>query len=164
MKKYELTGETKEWFGHTLHRIRALVAIERHKVSAGDLGGWIESENNLAHDGAAWVYGDAWVYGNARVFGDAQVYGDAWEKSPLYIQGTNYAAYMFTAEKFAVGCQHYTFAGWNRFWRKIAERYNFTEAEQREYIAYFNLACDRYGKEEYKISFDDDSGNAEVDE
>ena len=71
---------------------------------------------------------------------------------------------MFTANKFAVGCQRYTFDGWHKFWRKIAERHGFTEAEQREYIAYFNLACERYGKEEYKVSFDDDTGNSEMEE
>ena len=30
MKKYEFTGETRvNWFGRTLHRIKALVKIER---------------------------------------------------------------------------------------------------------------------------------------
>mgnify|MGYP001264415659 CR=1 FL=1 len=61
-KKYEFTGETREHLGCTLHRIRALVAIASIGVSAGDLGGWIEAEKNLSHDG------DAWVYGNAEVF------------------------------------------------------------------------------------------------
>ena len=81
MKKYELTAETKVVFGRTLHRIRALVAFGN--VNAGELGGWIEKEDNLDHYGNAWVYGDAWVYGNAwvcddaRVCGNARVYGDA---------------------------------------------------------------------------------------
>ena len=75
MKKFELTAETKFAFGRTLHRIKALVSFS--DVKSGDLGGWIEQESNLAHDGNAWVYGDAWVCGDARVCGDAQVCGNA---------------------------------------------------------------------------------------
>lgn len=55
--KYEFTGETKKnVHGVTLHRIRALVAIAAIGVAAGDLGGWIESENNLSVSDDAWVY------------------------------------------------------------------------------------------------------------
>ena len=74
-KKYEFTGETKEFCGRTLHRIRAIVDVAYAK--AGDVGGWIESEANLSDVGNAWVYGDAKVYGNAEVYGDAKVYGNA---------------------------------------------------------------------------------------
>ena len=76
MKKFELTAETKVFFGHTLHRIKALISFG--DVNAGDLGGWIEKEENLSHAGNAWVSGNAWVFGNAEVFGNARVYGDAW--------------------------------------------------------------------------------------
>ena len=81
-KKYILTDETIEYCGHTLHRIRAL--RDFCDVTAGDLGGYIETESNLSHDGTAWVSDTAWVYGNARVFDTAKVsdtarvYGDAW--------------------------------------------------------------------------------------
>ena len=79
MKKYEFTGETKQVelsFGTvTLHRIKAVAEFGIVKV--GDLGGWIEKEENLSHDGNAWVYGNAWIYGNAKVYGDAEVYGNA---------------------------------------------------------------------------------------
>lgn len=72
-KKYELTDETKGIGCITLHRIRALRNIPRYGVRSGDLGGWIEKENNLSHEGDAWVSGDARVFGNARVCGDAIV-------------------------------------------------------------------------------------------
>ena len=75
MKKYELTSDTKIVFGHILYRIKALSSFGC--VSAGDLGGFLESEKNLSQNGDAWVYGDAEVYGDARVYGDAWVYGDA---------------------------------------------------------------------------------------
>ena len=69
MKKYEFTGETKEirllFRTATLHRIRATVAFGI--VEVGDLGGWIEKEENLSHEGKAWVWGNAEVWGNAKV-------------------------------------------------------------------------------------------------
>lgn len=74
-KKFEFTGETKAILGNTLHRIRALISFG--EVGAGELGGWIEKEENLDASGNAWVYGNAWVFDNARVDGDACVYGDA---------------------------------------------------------------------------------------
>ena len=61
MKKYELTNEAKVEHGVTLHRIRALVDIERWEIKAGDLGGWIESEDNLSQEHDAWVSGEALV-------------------------------------------------------------------------------------------------------
>ena len=75
MKKYELTSDTKIVFGHILYRIKALSSFGC--VSAGDLGGFLESEKNLSQNGDAWVYGDARVYGDAWVYGNARVYGNA---------------------------------------------------------------------------------------
>ncbi len=75
MRKYEFTGETKKLFERTLRQIRAIRSFGN--VEQGDLGGWIEEEKNLSHDGDAWVSGDALVYNNAQVYGDAWVSGDA---------------------------------------------------------------------------------------
>ena len=79
MKKYEFVpGDEKVIApGRTVKRIRALVAIASMGVTPGALGGYVESENNLAQvSGDAWVSGNARVYGNARVSGNAQVYGN----------------------------------------------------------------------------------------
>lgn len=79
MKKFEFTGETKTisllFRTATLHRIRAVAEFGLVKI--GDLGGWIEKEENLSHEEKAWVYGDAEVCGDAKVYGDAEVYGNA---------------------------------------------------------------------------------------
>ena len=74
-KKYELTDETMEWEGHTLHRIKAL--RDFNYVKAGDLGGWVESEDNLSQYKKCWLYDDARVYGNAIVCDNAKVYANA---------------------------------------------------------------------------------------
>ena len=76
MKKFELTTNTKIWFGRKLFQIKALISFGN--VKEGELGGYIEKEANLGHSGNAWVYGDAKVYGDAWVCGDAKVYGNAW--------------------------------------------------------------------------------------
>ena len=79
-KKYEITNETHP-NKKNLKRIRALKDFS--DVKKGDLGGFIESEKNLSHEGDCWVYGnaavgwDARVSGNAKVFGDAVVFWDA---------------------------------------------------------------------------------------
>lgn len=75
MNKYKLTKETKVLGGITLYRIIAVSDFAN--VKAGELGGFIEKENNLSQDGSSWVSGDARVYGNARVSGNAWVYGNA---------------------------------------------------------------------------------------
>ena len=75
MKKYELTAEFIEKWGKKLFRIKALISFG--SVEAGELGGYVEKEDNLAQDGDAWVYGDAWVCDNARVYGNAEVCGNA---------------------------------------------------------------------------------------
>lgn len=71
MRKYELTEATWRLFGVTLHRIRAVQDFS--DVHAGDLGGWIEKEENLDHRGDAWVYEEAMVFGDARVRDNAKV-------------------------------------------------------------------------------------------
>ena len=79
-RKYELTEEKKVFLGRTLYRIRALKDFELLDgtiIHAGDLGGWIEKEDNLSQEGSARVSGDARVSDNARVSGDARVSGNA---------------------------------------------------------------------------------------
>ena len=63
MKKFELTAESKIFAGKKLFRIKALISFE--DVEEGELGGFVEKEENLDQSGNAWVYGDAWVSGDA---------------------------------------------------------------------------------------------------
>lgn len=75
-KKYELTSESITLpDGTRLYRIKAL--RDFGNVKAGDLGGFIEKENNLSHSGDAWVGGNARVGVNAQVGGNACVSGNA---------------------------------------------------------------------------------------
>ena len=90
MKKFELTSEFVTFLGKKLFRIKALVAFG--DVEEGELGGFVEKEENLDQFGNSWVSGNALVSGNARVHGnawvsgDAQVSGDAWVYGNAWVQ------------------------------------------------------------------------------
>ena len=76
-KKYELlnTDTIELGGGDTLFRIRALISFG--DVKKGELGGYVENEDNLSHTGDAWVSENARVTGNAWVTDDAWVYENA---------------------------------------------------------------------------------------
>lgn len=82
-KKYELAKEDTKTFtdGGTIYRIRALKDFG--DVKAGDLGGYIEKEENLSQEGNCWGYDNARVFDNAKVYDDvivcenAKIYGDS---------------------------------------------------------------------------------------
>ena len=96
-KKYKLTNERITVDGHILHRIKALRNFA--DVNREALGGYIEFENNLSHDGDCWVYPGARVYGKARiydnanilpsaqVYGNAKVYENAWVSNDAQVYG-----------------------------------------------------------------------------
>lgn len=74
--KYAFTSETLDiGKGVILKRIVALKDFG--DVKKGDLGGWLESEENLSPLGDSWVYEEAKVAENAKVYGDARVFGNA---------------------------------------------------------------------------------------
>jgi carbonic anhydrase/acetyltransferase-like protein (isoleucine patch superfamily) len=83
-KKYAFTGKsTRAYPDVKLFRIVALRSFG--DVNAGDLGGYIEGEPNLSHEGDAWVYGEARVWNDARVCDNARVVGDACVKEGAHI-------------------------------------------------------------------------------
>ena len=131
-KNYKFTGETKEVNGITLNQIVAIKDIPKHNIKVGDIGGWIEKYENLSDN--------AWVFGNARV------YGDAWDKSPLYIQGTRWSVCMCDKTHLKVGCQVHTLEEWGKRYKEIAKQNN-AEDSIDEYYLYYELACKLYGCE-----------------
>lgn len=98
--KYKIiNGDFLELDGMFLYRIRALRDIPSHGVKAGDVGGWIEEEDNLSQEGCAWVGDDAKVYdggivcGNAIACGNAQVYSEAGLFASAKLSGNAVAAH-----------------------------------------------------------------------
>ena len=90
-KKYELSNDTKKFINYTLYRIQALrdfKTINGEQVKAGDLGGWVENEDNLDQAGNCWIGGSAWVTENARVSEDACIYGNAFVYGNAQVYGS----------------------------------------------------------------------------
>ena len=130
MKKYELVDYNEIT---RLHRVKALKDFGSVKV--GDIGGWIEKEENLSH------FGNAWVYGNAQVYGDAQVYGNAKvEKTSDYhifknnTTSTRYFTYTKSNDSWKIGC----FYGTTEELEKHLKE-NGSELQKLEYGLYIEL-------------------------
>ena len=70
-KKYQLIGEPVDYNGHRVRRVCAL--LSGSWGPSGTLGGWLESEANLSHEGHCWVGGEAHVVKEATVRDDAVV-------------------------------------------------------------------------------------------
>ena len=131
-KKYELTDEILEVGGRVLHRIKAL--RDFGNVKKGDIGGWIEGQENLSHDDDCWVYGNARVYGEAKVCGKAKVCGEAKvEKKSDYIVFKNwwssgrYFTWTRSNDMWSAGC----FYGTGE--ELIKKAYNDSDESGREY-------------------------------
>lgn len=72
-KKYKLTKNNVNHFGSLgYYRIKALKDFGN--VKKGDIGGYVENEDNLSQYGDCWIYDDAKVYGNAKVCDNAKIY------------------------------------------------------------------------------------------
>ena len=74
IKKFEFTDEVNS---QGLRRIRALIDIPSLGVSKGNLGGFLEKEDNLSHEGSCWISDNACIEGNARIWGNARISGNA---------------------------------------------------------------------------------------
>ena len=72
-KKYILTDNCISLYkGKKLYQIKCVQSFGC--VREGDLGGFIEKEDNLSHDGDCWIYDEARVYDDAKVHDDALVF------------------------------------------------------------------------------------------
>lgn len=137
MKKFELTSEfITNIFGTKLFRIKAL--IEFGNVKAGELGGFVEKEENLSQDGNAWVYDNARVYGDACVCGDARVCGDA-GYATVHGFGSEYRTTTFFKTKAGVGVKCGCFYGnLSEFRKKVVETHGETK-KAKEYLMLADL-------------------------
>ena len=132
MKKFELTSEfITNIFGTKLFRIKAL--IEFGNVKAGELGGFVEKEENLNHEGNAWVYGNAEVYGNARVYGNA-------DYATVHGFGSEYRTTTFfktKAGEIGVRCGCF-YGNLSEFRKKVVETHGETK-KAKEYLMLADL-------------------------
>ena len=153
-KKFELLlDDTITIFGIKLFRIKALISFGN--VEEGEIGGYVEKEDNLSSYGDAWVSGDAWVYGNARVYGnawvsgDARVYGNAMVYGNARVSGDarvyGNAGYIVFKNNWSSG-RYFTYTKSNKMWKVgcfygtgqelIKKAYQDSEVSGKHYEAY----------------------------
>nr|DAQ61111.1 MAG TPA: Putative transferase, nesg, ydcK, Structural Genomics.38A [Caudoviricetes sp.] len=70
-----LQNDSIQHEGRTLYRIKALRSFKW--VTAGDIGGYVESERNLSQSGTCWVFDDAKVFDKAIVRDEAEITNEA---------------------------------------------------------------------------------------
>lgn len=178
MKKFELTAEfVTNIFGKKLFRIKALVAFG--DVEKGELGGFIEKEDNLSHLGDAWVSGNAWVYGDALVSGDARVSDDALVSGNARVSGNA----LVSGDALVSGNADYAVVtGFGRFFRtttffrckdkilRVQCGYFYGDLAQFREIVKKTHGNSKYAKEYLAIAdlmelhFSDEEENQEADE
>ena len=152
MKKFELTSEFVTFLGKKLFRIKALISFGN--VKEGELGGFVEKEENLDQSG------NAWVSGNARVSGDAWVSGNAWVSSNAWVSGNaDYATVhgfgseyrtttFFRTKAGDIGVRCGCFYGTlEEFRAKVKETHGETKTA-KEYLRVADLMEFRFSKEE----------------
>lgn len=127
IKKFELDLSSKiTMFGIELFRIKALISFDN--VKKGELGGYVEKEENLSHSGDAWVSGNARVSGDARVskLNDYIVFKNNWSSG-------RYFTYTRSNKMWKVGC----FYGTGE--ELIKKAYQDSKDSGKHYEAYVNL-------------------------
>lgn len=156
-EKFELIkNDSIEINGHKLYRLRAL--IDFNNVKVGDLGGYVENENNLSQMDDCWIYDNAKVYGNACVFGNASVYdnarvfGDACVFGSAHISGNAIikkdSDYIVFKNSWSSG-RYFTYTKSNKMWKVgcfygsgdelIQKAYADSENSGKNYELYVNL-------------------------
>lgn len=84
MKYTSSETETKEWCGHTMHKIEYSEEFKEKIKNEYEIeleGGWLESEENLSQDGDAWVSQDETT--SLRIQTTAQWYEYQYRKAEL---------------------------------------------------------------------------------
>ena len=147
-KKYELLkDDAVASFGRTLYRIKA--TTDFGNVKKGELGGYIEKEENLSY------LGNAWVTDNARVTGNALVTGDAWVTYNARVTGdarvSELGDVIVFKNNWSSG-RHFTYTKSNKMWKVgcfygtgeelIAKAYKDSEVSGKNYESYVNLVLE----------------------
>lgn len=149
-KKFELTENfVINALGIKLFQIKCTKAFKN--ANEGDLGGYVEKEENLSQSGDAWVSGNAQVSGDACVYGYAQVYGNARVENDHMHCGfdcfgscnRHTHAYMTNENKVEITCGCFR-GNIEEFERKVKETHAGTIYE-KQYKAIINLIKIKFG-------------------
>ena len=134
MRKFELTTDTKMFLGRKLFRIKALISFGN--VRAGDMGGYIEKEENLSQSGNAWVSGDAKVFGNAD-YATASGFGSEYRTTTFFK--------LKNSDEIGVRCGCF-YGTLKEFKEKVKETHGETK-KAKEYLMLADLMEYRFSEE-----------------
>ena len=137
-KKFELTDNfVINAFGIKLFQIKCTKSFKY--ANEGDLGGYVEKEDNLSQYGDAWVSGDARVSGNARVENNHMHCGfDCFGSCNRHTH-----AYKTKGNKVEITCGCFR-GNIEEFERKVEETHSGTIYE-KQYKAIINLIKIKFG-------------------
>ena len=137
-KKFELTDKfVINAFGIELFQIKCTKSFKY--ANEGDLGGYVEKEDNLSQYGDAWVSGDARVSGNARVENNHMHCGfDCFGSCNRHTH-----AYKTKGNKVEITCGCFR-GNIEEFERKVEETHSGTIYE-KQYKAIINLIKIKFG-------------------
>ena len=105
MKKYEIT-DIAHPDNPKLHRIRALIDLTEN-IHVGDLGGFVETENNLDQEGFAWIGEDAIACEDSYIGGDAILADSAVARDSAYVGNNAVIADHAVVQDNAIVCGGY---------------------------------------------------------
>lgn len=154
--KYRLTDETVTIkIGVTLHRIEALQSFGL--VRKGDLGGFVESENNLSQEGLAWLFYNARVFGNTKIDGNARVGSNAWvdgnariggsarvTRTPKVLTGFPYTV-TITDHHIRAGCEQHPPSVWRDCGAAIIRAQGYKTERARRWLTLLLNIADEHG-------------------
>lgn len=137
-KKFELTDKfVFNTFGIKLFQIKCTKSFKYAKE--GDLGGYVEKDENLDQESNAWVYGDAWVYGNADIENDNNHCGfDCFGSCNRYTH-----AYLTKDNKVEITCG--CFRGSIEEFEKKVEKTHSGTIYEKQYKAIINVIKIKFG-------------------
>ncbi|WBM68843.1 YdcK family protein [Buttiauxella sp. WJP83] len=97
MNKYQLTGDARlhdyliDGKKQQVKLWQVMALYDFGDVKAGQLGGWIENEDNLSQHGHCWIYGsECVVYGGSNVADDAQIHGSSTLCHQAHVSGKSF--------------------------------------------------------------------------
>ena len=146
-RKYEIVN-TYNWNGKIIKQIRALRSFGNIKKNS--IGGWIESESNLSHEGNCWITDGCIVCGDTKVTGDIIVRNylrflhtvdqETLTIKPLRKNGwdINYSGFdKISGEHYVkVGCQFHSISRWKdaEVRKRIMSRNRFPKEYEQEFL------------------------------
>ncbi|MCE0824876.1 YdcK family protein [Buttiauxella sp. A2-C2_NF] len=97
MNKYQLMGDARlhdylvDGTKQQVKLWQVVALCDFSDVKAGQLGGWIENEDNLSQQGHCWIYGhESVVFGGSCVTEDAQIHGSSTLCHQAHVSGKSF--------------------------------------------------------------------------